>query len=172
MQLCHHLALHICGGLLHVNNYTFSSKICKCVHVEYHIQLNALNVSDVKPQCYYCTSKVRLYAFMSLLPLCALGYCSNRHEIYLAHTTTRPFKLIFLELSFNKTTFQSPLFKIMMLKYWPTMVWRLLHHKRLQEWNNYNCIKHGSTNCFNTFSTYIDMNSWRLSWWTTKSTNT
>lgn len=164
MQLCHHLALHICGGLLHVNNHTFSSKICKCVHVEYHIQLNALNVSDVKPLHYFCTSKVHLYAFMSLL-LCIRWLLRQTWD--LPCPQTGPLNIFFLNSRLTKPH-SSPCY----LRYW---CWNID-----QQWFEDLCITKvfkneitiAASNVEVPFSIYIDMNSWRLSWWSTKSTNT
>lgn len=103
---------------------------------------------------------------MSPLPFYALEDCSNRHEIHLTHATTKPFQVNCLELLSNKTMSQSLLLKILGLKYWPTMVWRLVPYKRLdQEQNNHNCTKCGSSVHFNTFSIYVEMKSWGFSWW-------
>lgn len=102
---------------------------------------------------------------MSLLPFCALEDCSNRHKIHLTHATTKPFQVNCLQLLSSKTMSQSLLFKILGLKYWLTMVWRLVvPYKRLdQERNNHNCTKCGSSVHFNTFSIYVEMKSWLYS---------
>lgn len=85
--------------------------------------------------------------------------------------TTKPFQVNCLELLSNKTMSQSLLLKILGLKYWPTMVWRLVPYKRLdQEQNNHNCTKCGSSVHFNTFSIYVEMKSWGFSWWAMKPT--
>lgn len=166
LQLCHHLALHICEGYCMLA-ITFSSKICRCVHVEYDMQLNALNVSDVKPPCYSSSSKVHA---------CMHSYhcCHSVHEeiaridmrSILPTLRLNPFKLIFLN-SCSIKPHSSPC----CLRYWSSNI--------VQQWCEELCITKILLCNEITIKSNVEvvsilihlerlkicMGSWRFSWW-------